>query len=257
MPAPTNPLKAALAAGQTQTGIWLNLASAYSAELLAGAGFDWLLIDGEHGPNTIPGILAQAQAIGGRCAPVVRVPAAEVWMIKQVLDLGVQTVMVPMIETAAQAETMVRAMLYPPQGLRGVGAAVARAADFGRIADYTVTANAETCLILQLESRAGLAALPEILAMPGVDAVFIGPADLAADMGFAGRSDAPEVQETIDAALRQIIASGKTAGILTFDTAQALRYRDMGVRFLGVGADIALLTQAAAGLAARFRDSPA
>jgi 4-hydroxy-2-oxoheptanedioate aldolase len=253
MPAPTNHLKAALKAGVPQYGLWLNLASAYTAELLSGAGFDWLLIDGEHGPNLIPQMLAQAQTIGTRTNVVVRPPHGEVWMIKQILDLGVQTVLVPMIESAEHAAEMVRAMRYPPEGLRGMGAGVARAADFGRIGDYVATANAQTCLLLQIESRAGLAALPEILAMEGVDGVFIGPADLAADMGYPGNSAAPEVQAAIDAALAAIVAAGKAAGILTFDPAAAKRYAAMGVTFLGVGGDMGLLSNAAAQLLSDVR----
>jgi 4-hydroxy-2-oxoheptanedioate aldolase len=253
MPAPHNSLKAALAAQTVQHGIWLNLASPYSAELLAGAGFDWLLIDGEHGPNDIPTILQQVQTIGNRCNVVVRPVVGEVWMLKQLLDLGVQTILVPMIESAAHAAEMVRAMHYPPKGIRGVGAAVARASDFGRVADYLTTANDQTCLILQIESRAALAALPEILQLQGVDGVFVGPADLAADMGFPGNAGAPEVQAAIDRALADIVASGKAAGILTFDPQAAARYRAMGVTFLGVGGDVGLLAKAAGTLAAAVK----
>lgn len=248
MPAPKNTLKAALAAKTVQHGIWLNLASSYTAELLAGAGFDWVLIDGEHGPNSIPTILAQVQSIGSRCNVVVRPVVGEVWMLKQILDLGVQTILVPMIESAAHAAEMVKATSYPPKGIRGVGASVARASDFGRVTDYLNSANDQTCLLLQIESRAGLAALPEILTMEGVDGVFIGPADLAADMGFPGNADAPQVQAAIDAAIEAIVASGKSAGILTFDARSAQRYAAMGVTFLGVGGDVALLMKAAAAL---------
>lgn len=247
MPAPHNALKAALAAKSAQLGLWMNLVSPLAAEALAGAGFDWLLIDGEHGPNDIPTILAQVQAIGGRTSVVVRPPVGEVRIVKQLLDLGVQTIVVPMIETADHAAQMVKAMHYPPKGLRGVGASVARASDYGRITDYITTANDQTCLILQIESRAGLAALPEILTLDGVDGVFIGPADLAADMGHPGNAAAPEVQAAIDTALADIITSGKAAGILTFDAAAARRYQAMGVTFIGIGGDIALLVKGAAG----------
>lgn len=250
MPAPKNTLKAALVAKTVQHGIWVNLVSPIAAEALAGVGFDWLLIDGEHGPNDIPTILQQVQAIGSRTSIVVRPPVGEVRLVKQLLDLGVQTLLIPMVETAEHAAQMVKAMLYPPHGIRGVGASVARASDYGRIADYIATANDQTCLILQIESRAGLAALPEILKLDGVDGVFIGPADLAADMGYPGNMNAPEVQETIDATLKTIIASGKSAGILTFDPKTAARYQAMGVTFLGVGGDVAILTKAATALAA-------
>lgn len=250
MPAPQNTLKAALAAKTVQHGIWMNLVSPIAAEALAGVGFDWLLIDGEHGPNDIPTILQQVQAIGSRTSIVVRPPVGEVRIVKQLLDLGVQTLLIPMIESAEHAAQMVKAMLYPPHGNRGVGASVARASDYGRITDYIATANDQTCLILQIESRAGLAALPEILKLDGVDGVFIGPADLAADMGYPGNMNAPEVQQTIDATLKTIMASGKSAGILTFDPKTAARYQAMGVTFLGVGGDVAILTKAATALAA-------
>ena len=244
MPAPHNALKAALATKTVQMGLWMNLVSPIAAEALSGTGFDWLLIDGEHGPNDIPTILAQVQAIGSRTSVVVRPPVGEVRMIKQLLDLGVQTILVPMIESADHAAQMVKAMHYPPVGMRGVGATIARASDYGRITDYITTANDQTCLILQIESRAGLAALPEILKLDGVDGVFIGPADLAADMGHPGNSSAPEVQAAIDKALAAIMASGKSAGILTFDAKAAQRYSAMGVTFLGIGSDVAVLVKA-------------
>lgn len=253
MPVPKNLLKAALAEKRTQYGLWLNLAGANSAELLAGAGFDWLLIDAEHGPNSIPTILSQVQAIGTRVPIVVRPPIGETWMVKQLLDLGVQTLLIPMIETADHAQALVRAMHYPPKGTRGVASSVVRASDFGRISDYMAGANAETYLILQIESRAGLAALPAILAMDGVEGVFVGPADLAADMGHPGNANAPEVQTEIDAALRAIVASGKAAGILTFDLKAAVRYREMGVTFIGIGGDIALLAKSSATLIEQAR----
>ena len=244
MPAPHNTLKAGLATKTVQMGLWMNLVSPIAAEALSGTGFDWLLIDGEHGPNDIPTILAQVQAIGSRTSVVVRPPVGEVRMIKQLLDLGVQTILVPMIESADHAAQMVKAMHYPPVGMRGVGATIARASDYGRITDYITTANDQTCLILQIESRAGLAALPEILKLDGVDGVFIGPADLAADMGYPGNAAAPEVQATIDSTLAAIIASGKSAGILTFDAKAAQRYAAMGVTFLGIGSDVAVLVKA-------------
>jgi 4-hydroxy-2-oxoheptanedioate aldolase len=244
MPAPHNTLKAALATKTVQMGLWMNLVSPIAAEALSGTGFDWLLIDGEHGPNDIPTILAQVQAIGSRTSVVVRPPVGEVRMIKQLLDLGVQTILVPMIESADHAAQMVKAMHYPPVGMRGVGATIARASDYGRITDYITTANDQTCLILQIESRAGLAALPEILKLDGVDGVFIGPADLAADMGYPGNAAAPEVQATIDSTLAAIMASGKSAGILTFDAKAAQRYAAMGVTFLGIGSDVAVLVKA-------------
>ena len=254
MPVPNNALKAALVSKTPQIGIWLSLASSYTSEILAGAGFDWLLIDAEHGPNDIPTILAQAQTIGRHTSVVVRPPMGDAWMIKQILDLGVQTLLVPMIESVAQAKSVIAATQYPPKGIRGVGAGSARASNFGQMADYVKTANDEICLILQVESRAGLDALPGILRLEGVDCVFIGPADLAADMGYPGNSAAEPVQKAIDDALCLIVASGKSAGILTFDLAAVPHYLKLGVTFIGVGSDVSLLAKVATGLAAQIKN---
>lgn len=253
MPVPTNHLKAALAAKTPQIGIWISLASPYSSELLSDVGFDWLLIDAEHGPNDIPTILSQAQTIGARTNVVVRPPMGEAWIIKKILDLGVQTLLIPMIESVGHAKSVIAATLYPPKGIRGVGAGSARASNFGQMADYVKSANSEICLILQVESRAGLAALPGILELSEVDCVFVGPADLAADMGYPGNSADPAVRAAIDDALRQIVASGKAAGILTFDPAEVAHYLNLGVTFVGVGSDVALLAQAATSLASRMK----
>lgn len=252
MPAPINPFKAALAAGHPQIGLWLGLANPITADICANAGFDWLLIDGEHAPNDIPIILAQAQVIGTRSHAIVRPPVGETHLIKQILDLGVQTILVPMIESAEQAAAMARAMLYPPQGVRGVGAALARASNFGTAPAYLGTANAQTCLLLQIESRAGLSALEGIANTAGVDGVFIGPADLAADMGYLGNPAAPEVQAAVEDAIARIIACGKAAGILTSDRSLAQRYLDLGATFVAVGSDVGLLVGAATQLRGAF-----
>jgi 4-hydroxy-2-oxoheptanedioate aldolase len=252
MPAPFNPFKAALAAGKPQIGLWLGLAGPITAELCAHAGFDWLLVDGEHAPNDIPSILAQVQAIGARSHAVVRPPIGQTHLIKQILDLGVQTILVPMVETAIQAQEMARAMLYPPQGVRGVGAALARASAYGTVPEYLTSANAQTCLLLQIESVAGLAALEAIAATEGVDGIFIGPADLAADMGYLGQSGAAEVQAAVESGLARILAAGKAAGILTADRALAQRYLDLGATFVAVGTDVGLLSSATHDLRAAF-----
>lgn len=245
MPAPINPFKAALAARTPQIGLWLALASPVAAELCAHAGFDWLVVDGEHAPNDIPSILAQVQAIGSRSHAVVRPPVGEVHRIKQILDIGVQTVLVPMIETADQARLMARAMVYPPHGVRGVGAALARASAYSAIPDYLTTANDQTCLILQVESRTALTNIEAIAEVSGADGILIGPSDLAADMGFLGRPGAPEVQVAVEAAIARIIASGKPAGIMTGDLKLAQHYLDLGATFVAVGNDVSLLMQAA------------
>jgi 4-hydroxy-2-oxoheptanedioate aldolase len=255
MPASTNTFKQALAAGRAQIGLWLALANGYSAEICADAGFDWLLIDGEHAPNDIPLILSQLQAISpSRSHAVVRLPVGDPVLIKQVLDIGAQSILIPMIETADQALTMVRASRYAPEGFRGVGAALARASRFNRIPDYLQSANSEICVLAQVESRAGLANLDAIAATEGIDGVFIGPADLAADMGHLGRPGAPEVQEAVEAALRRIQELGKRAGILTSDQKFARRYLDLGATFVAVGNDVGLLANAARALLDKFKD---
>jgi 4-hydroxy-2-oxoheptanedioate aldolase len=258
MPAPRNTFKAALTEKRRQIGLWLALASPYSAEILGGAGYDWLLIDGEHAPNDIPLMTAQLQALKGLPShPVIRAPIGEAWLLKQILDIGAQTVLVPMIESGEQARAMVRAVRYPPQGVRGVGAALARASAFNRIPDYLQTANDEVSLLLQIESRAGLAALDEIATTVGVDGVFIGPADLAADMGFLGKPGAPEVQEAVEAALIRIQAHGKAAGILTADQSLAKRYLELGATFVAIGNDVSLLANGASRLLSDFQNAAA
>lgn len=253
MPAPTNRFKIAIANGNVQIGLWLALASPYTAEICANAGYDWVLIDGEHGPSDIPLLLAQLQAVAASPShPVVRVPVGEAWIIKQVLDIGAQTILVPMVESAAQARALVRATRYPPDGIRGVGAALARASAFNRAADYLQTANTEICLLLQVESRAGLDAVADIAAVEGVDGVFIGPADLAADMGFLGKPGADEVQAAIKDGLARIMASGKAAGILSADQTLARGYVDFGATFVAIGSDVGLLTAATSRLREAF-----
>lgn len=254
MPAPRNPFKQALAEKRTQIGLWLALANPYTAEVCGGAGFDWLLLDAEHAPNDVPLLAAQLQALAASPShAIVRPPIGETWMIKQILDIGAQTLLIPMVESAEQARELVRAVRYPPHGVRGVGAALARASAFNRIPDYLQTANDEICLLLQIESRAGLAALDEIATIDGVDGIFIGPADLAADMGFLGKPGAPEVQEAVEAALLRIQSRGKAAGILTSDQALARRYLELGATFVAVGNDVSLLVAATSKLAAEFK----
>ena len=252
MPAPVNRFKARLKAGETQIGLWVAMGAPSAAELAAQCGFDWLVIDGEHGPNGLRDILAQLRAVGDRTHPVVRTRDDDRAGIKQMLDIGAQTILVPMIESADQAREVVRSMLYPPAGVRGVGAALSRASGYGSVSDYIATANDEVCLLLQVESRAGLAALGAILKLDGVDGVFIGPADLAADMGHRGNPAAPEVQAAITDALRRIRAAGKAAGILTSNKALARSYAEMGVEFLAVGSDVGTLSAGLRALRAAF-----
>ncbi|MDO6405684.1 4-hydroxy-2-oxoheptanedioate aldolase [Pantoea phytobeneficialis] len=254
MSAPINRFKQALHNQQPQIGLWLALANPYSAEICGGAGFDWLLLDGEHAPNDVPLLMQQLQALAASPAhTVVRAPMDAPWLIKQLLDIGAQTLLIPMVESAAQAQALVKAVRYPPQGIRGVGAALARASAFNRTPDYLTSANAQICLLVQVESRAGLAQLDAIATIDGVDGVFIGPADLAADMGFPGKPGAPEVQEVVEAALVRIQFHGKAAGILSADPRLCARYLELGATFVAVGSDVGLLVKATSALAADFR----
>ena len=252
MPAPHNTFKARLKTGDTQIGLWSGLGNASVAELAAGTGFDWIVIDGEHGPNRLLNILDQLRAIGGDTAPVVRARDDNRAEIKQMLDAGAQTILVPMVESGDQAAEVVKSMLYPPLGVRGVGAALARASGYNGISDYLQTANDEVCLLLQVESMAGVNALDDILAFDHVDGVFVGPADLAADMGFVGKPGAPEVQAVVNETLARIRASGKAAGILTSDQTLAKGYADVGVEFLAVGSDVGVLRGGLLALRAKF-----
>ena len=248
-----NPFKAALQRGDKLVGLWLSMAHPYSAEICATAGFHWLLIDGEHAPNDVRSTLAQLQAVAPYPAhPVARAVSGDPALIKQLLDIGVQTLLVPMVDTPEQAAALVAATRYPPQGTRGVGAAAARASHWGARRDYLETANDDACLLVQAETVAALQNLERICAVDGVDGVFIGPADLAASMGHRGRPGHPEVQAAIEAAIKTIVASGKAAGTLTGDTALARRYLELGVSFVAVGIDVSLLAQGTRRLAAEF-----
>ncbi|MBE8596759.1 4-hydroxy-2-oxoheptanedioate aldolase [Xenorhabdus sp. BG5] len=249
----TNKFKHALKAGRPQIGLWLGLCSGYSAEILAGTGFDWLLIDGEHAPNDISTILAQLQGIAPYSSqPVVRPAWNDPVIVKQLLDIGAQTLLFPMIQNAAQAREAVRATRYPPAGIRGVGSALARASRWNRIPDYLSRANDEIGVLVQVETREALQNLPEIAAVEGVDGVFIGPADLSADMGHLGNPQHPEVQAAIEQAIVQILSSGKAAGILMTNVDVAKHYLNLGALFVAVGVDTILLTGAANALAKRF-----
>ncbi|MBO9355487.1 4-hydroxy-2-oxoheptanedioate aldolase [Bordetella petrii] len=255
----TNQFKRALRAGQPQIGLWAGLASPYTAEICAGAGFDWLLIDGEHAPNTLQTVLGQLQAVAAYpVAPVVRPPWNDFVQIKQLLDAGAQTLLVPMIQSAAEAAAAVSAMRYPPAGIRGLGSALARSSRWNRIPDYVQRANDEMCLLVQIETPQGVQALDEILAVEGVDGVFIGPADLSASMGHLGNAGHPEVRAAIDDAIVRIVRAGKAAGILHADPAQARHYLALGATFVAVGVDASLLARATEKLASDFKNaSPA
>ena len=239
MPAPHNRLKHRLAAGETVFGCWVGMADPYAAEMAATCGFDWLLIDGEHAPNDLRSTMAQLAVVEpSPSLPVVRLRDDDPARIKQVLDAGAQSLMIPMIETAEQAGRAMRATRYPPEGIRGIGSSLARASRFSSVPDYLTTANDQICLILQVESRAGLAALDDILALPGIDCVFIGPADLAADMGHLGNAAHPEVRAAVLDAISRIAASGKAAGMLSTEDGFINDCVQAGARFVGVGIDV-------------------
>lgn len=252
-PATGNPFKTALKNRQAQIGLWLSMASPYLSEVSATAGFDWLLIDGEHAPNSLQSTLQQLQAVAPyRAQPVVRAVEGQVAIVKQLLDIGAQNLLIPMIDTAEQARLMVSAVQYPPKGIRGVGSAIARASRWSLRSDYLDVADDEVCLLVQVESVAGLGNLKEIAAVEGVDGVFIGPADLSASMGHRGKPGHPEVQAAIEGAIQTIVAAGKAAGILTSDPALARRYLSLGATFVAVGVDVSLYAQAARRLSADF-----
>lgn len=253
MPAPINHLKRRLAAGETLHGCWVGMADPYAAEMAATCGFDWLLIDGEHAPNDLRSTMAQLAVVEPSASlPVVRLRDDDPARIKQALDAGAQSLLIPMIETAEQAERAVRATRYPPEGIRGVGSSLARASRFSSIPDYLTTANDQICLILQVESRAGLAALDGILALPEIDCVFIGPADLAADMGHLGNAAHPDVRTAVLDALARIAASGKAAGMLSTEDAFIADCVKAGARFVGVGIDVLAYVGALRALARKY-----
>jgi len=253
MEIPRNEFKRALAAGRAQIGLWSSLSSSYTVEVIAGAGFDWILLDMEHSPNDLESLLTQLQAAAAYpSAPVVRVPWNDMVAIKRVLDIGAQSLLVPFVSTADEARAAVSSTRYPPQGVRGVAGAT-RATRFGRIADYTKRVNDELCVLVQVETREGLDNLEAICAVDGVDGVFIGPADLHASLGHTGETANPAIVPLIDDAIRRIRAAGKAPGILTPVEADARRYLGCGAQFVAVGADVGLLARGADALAARFR----
>ncbi len=258
MDMPVNLFKQRLCSGTVQIGLWLGLADAYCAELAANAGFDWLLIDGEHAPNDLRGLLSQLQAVAAYASqPVIRPVIGDTALIKQVLDLGAQTLLVPMVESAEQARQLVRAIHYPPQGIRGVGSALARASRWNSIPGYLDLANEQMCLLVQIENPEGLANLDAIAAVEGVDGVFIGPADLSAAMGHRGNPGHPEVQAAIEDAIGRIQRAGKAAGILSADETLARRYIELGAAFVAVGVDTTVLMRGLQTLASTFKGSRA
>jgi 4-hydroxy-2-oxoheptanedioate aldolase len=257
----TNRFKQALNNKQPQIGLWMDLADGYSAEILGGIGYDWLLIDGEHGPNDLRSVLSQLQGIGSAAADfpqrashaIARLPVGDTTLIKQFLDIGAQTLLIPMVDTPAQAAQLVRAMRYPPQGVRGMGSAVARSSRWQGYGDYISQANEQVCLLVQVETVEALKNLDAIAATPGVDGVFIGPFDLSVSMGYPGNAEHPAVQAAMQDAVARILKAGKAPGILAMTEAQARKWLAAGALFVAVGADTVLLTSAARALLAKFK----
>lgn len=241
------------AADRPLAGMWVCSGSPLVAEICAGAGLDWLLIDAEHSPNGLESILAQLQAVHGYPGQVmVRPPVNDTVVIKQYLDLGVQNLLVPMVNSAAEAEAAVAATRYPPHGVRGVGSALARAARWNRIPDYLARAGETVSVTVQIESEAAVAAVENILAVDGVDAIFVGPSDLAASMGLLGQQEHPEVRAAVEHCIAAAKKAGKPAGVNAFAPATARAYLDAGAAFVLVGADVAILARGSEALAAEY-----
>ena len=258
MQTPINTFKKAMADGEAKLGLWLALADSYAAEISAGTGFDWLLIDGEHAPNDLRSTMGALQAVASYPAhPIVRLVEGNTALIKQMLDIGAKTLLVPMVDTPEQARGIVAATQYPPLGIRGVGSAVGRSSMWSSRSDYLSIADDEVCLLVQAETVTALAHLEAICAVDGVHGVFIGPADLAASMGHRGNPGHPEVQAAIEGAMKTIIASGKAAGTLTSDPVLAQRYLDLGCTFVAVGVDVLMFANAARKLRGQFAGATA
>ena len=253
MDLPKNRLKAALAAKQPQIGLWASIPSNYTVEVIAGAGFDWILLDTEHAPSDIETIVSQLQAVAAYpVTPVVRVPWNDMVTIKRYLDTGVQTLLVPQVNTVEEARNAVAFTRFPKGGLRGVAGST-RATRFGRIKDYFKRAHEETCLFLQVESKEALANIEAIAAIEGVDGLFIGPADLHASLGYLGERAHKDVLPVIDDAISRIVKTGKAAGILTDSEENTRRWLKLGATFVAVGADLGILARGAEALAAKFK----
>jgi len=255
MDLPVNHFKQALNAHRAQIGLWSHLCSPISIEILAHCGYDWLLIDMEHSPNDLQQVLAQLQAMtGGTAAPIVRPPWNDMVTFKRLLDIGVQTLLVPYVQTEEEARNAVAYTRYPPLGVRGYAGAP-RASHYGRVQGYAHRNHHELCVLVQVETLQGLENLEAIAGVDGIDGVFIGPGDLSAAMGHLANPKHPEVQAAIDRAIARIRACGKAAGILTGDEALARHYVNQGCLFVAVGADQNLLRDSATALAARIRNA--
>ncbi|HMJ65997.1 MAG TPA: HpcH/HpaI aldolase/citrate lyase family protein [Candidatus Binatia bacterium] len=250
---PTNTFKHAIREGRPQIGLWTSLCSNVAAEVIGGAGFDWILIDTEHAPNELPMVFSQLQGlVGGTAVPVVRPAWNDMVLMKRLLDIGVQNLLIPYVQTPEEARAAVASTRYPPQGIRGV-AVTHRANRYGRIKDYHKQCGDEICVIVQIETRLALQNLEAIAAIDGVDGLFIGPSDLAAAFGHLGEPGHPEVRAAIEDALKRIRKSGKAPGILAPIEADARHWLSVGCVVLAVGSDAGLLARHSEELASKFK----
>jgi 4-hydroxy-2-oxoheptanedioate aldolase len=253
MQLPRNKFKEALLAKQPQIGFWSSLCSNIVTEVIAGVGFDWILIDTEHAPNELPAVLSQLQAMtGGTAEPVVRPAWNDAVLLKRLLDIGAQNFLIPYVRNADEARAAVAATRYPPRGIRGV-AVSPRANRYGKVQDYFEKADKEICIIVQIEERLGLQNIESIAAVEGIDGLFIGPSDLAASLGHLGNPRHPEVCSAIEDAMKRIAGTGKAAGILAPIEADARHWLGLGCIILAVGGDLFLLAQHSGELARKYR----
>lgn len=253
MELPVNHFKHALAAGKQQLGLWSSLSSNYSVEVIAGSGYDWLLLDTEHSPNDLESVLSQLQAAQPYATnAVVRVAWNDTVLIKRYLDAGAQSLLIPYVQNAEEARAAVAATRYPPVGVRGV-AGTTRASRFGRIKGYAKIAHQQLCVLVQVETKEALANIEAICAVDGVDGVFIGPADLHASLGHTGETGNPAVVPMIEDAIRRIAKAGKAPGVLTSVEAEVRRYIAAGCLFTAIGSDVGLLARGSEQLLAKFR----
>ncbi|MBS9478971.1 HpcH/HpaI aldolase/citrate lyase family protein [Ancylobacter sp. VKM B-3255] len=253
MDLPVNSFKRGLTAGRQQIGFWNSMASPTATEILAGSGFDWLIIDGEHAPNDVPGVLSQLHAVMETPThPIVRIPVNDPIVFKRFLDIGTLTFLVPMVETVEQAQAAVAATRFPPHGIRGFAGA-ARASRYGRVANYHARAHEEICILVQIETKQALDNIEAIAAVDGIDGLFVGPGDLSSDLGYLGDQGNPYIVELIEGALHRILATGKPAGILTGDETLARRYMAAGSTFTAVGIDTGTLARSTEAIAKKFK----
>lgn len=253
MELPKNHLKHKLAAGHISYGIWHGMVDTYAAEICAGAGFDWVMIDGEHTPFDFRSMLLHAQVMAAHDSAVfVRPPIGDSVFLKQLLDAGIQNFLIPMVESADQARELLAAIHYPPKGKRGVGAALGRASQWARIPDYMQKAADELCLILQVESVKGMEELENICQIEGVHGVFIGPADLAASMGYPGGQLKDEVRAEVKRGLEIIKSHKKITGVLAFSEPYIQEYTDAGANFIAICSDALMLAESSAKMAQQY-----